>query len=231
MMHLFRLLVLAALPLLFLPACSGRKKGQEDPAAMPAKDSTAVTEKKTGNLSAYQQWIDRELSSWAASFEAFSLDSFSLTQEDSFSREATGEEAPSRDFYQLYGPSLVYSPDSTRFLDLFSAGVMLEKKGKKIIASADVDQAVNLFNRPAREWKRILSFGPSAGIEEAVWTSPDEFLLAGIFFNDNGDATPILIIGNLTTHTQRWYGSSIKRPADRKYESVGILKMKIDEWE
>lgn len=230
-MRLFRLLFLFALPCGVFLSCSGKKKSPETPAETAKPDSSGTTLKKSGDLSAYRAWIDKELAAWAASFEAFSPDSFTLTQEDSFSLAPTGEDPSSGENYALFAPSLVYAPDSSAYLDLFSAGMMLEKKGKKIIATSDVDQAVNLYNRQTREWNRIVSFGPSAGIEEAVWTSADEFLLAGIFFNDNGQATPILIAGNKKLQTLRWYGSSQVRPGDRKYESSGIVKLKIDEWE
>lgn len=230
-MYLFRRLLIFALPCWALFSCTGKKKNPDTPADLTGKDSIQVTAPLATDLSAYRNWIEKDLSAWAASFESFSLDSFQLTQADSFSMASAAEGPSAAENYQLFNPSLVYSPDSSAFLDLFSAGMMLEKKGKKIIATADVDQAVQLCIRTTNQWIKIVSFGPSAGIEEAVWTSPDEFLLAGIFYNDDGQATPILIAGNRKLQTLRWYGSSQVRPGDRKYESSGIVKLKIDQWE
>ena len=74
-------------------------------------------------------------------------------------------------------------------------------------------------------------FGPSAGIEEAVWVSATEFVLAGIIRNDNGDPMPFLLWGNSQQKTIRWYESSIIRPQSMNYEASGLAKLKIDEWE
>ena len=131
----------------------------------------------------------------------------------------------------MYKASLSYSPDSSQFIDLYSSGISLEKKGKKIIAIGDVDQAITLCNLNTKEWKRILFFGPSAGIEEAVWTSPTQFILAGMMHNDDGKAMPILLMGDVTTKTFHWYEAKTTRQEASKYESGAMKNLKIDEWE
>jgi hypothetical protein len=136
-----------------------------------------------------------------------------------------------KDFYSLYKSSLSYSPDSSQFIDLFSSGISLEKKGKKIIAIGDVDQAVTLHNLHSKDWKRILFFGPSAGIEEAVWTSATQFILAGMMHNDDGKATPILLLGDANTKTFYWFEAKQTRPESSSYESGALTRLKIDEWE
>lgn len=182
-------------------------------------------------LAAIMPVIEKELNAWVKSFKGFVADSFKYTQTTKFEEIAYQETTGMDKFYELYKPSLVFSGDSNQFIDIYSAGIMLEKKGKKIIASSDVDQAITLCNLQTGEWKRIAFFGPSAGIEEAVWVSATEFVLAGIIRNDNGDPMPFLLWGDAQRKSIRWYESSIIRPQSMNYEASGLAKLKIDEWE
>lgn len=181
-------------------------------------------------LAPIKQFFENELSNWAQSFKGFSIDSFRMTQNSDFEKIDAGGNDMNK-FYALYKASLSYSTDSSQFIDLYSSGIMLEKKGKKIIASSDADQAVTLCNLKSNEWKRIAFFGPSAGIEEAVWTSPSTFILAGSMYNDNGEQTPYIMLGDTNSQSFRWFEASIIRPESSKYEASGIKKLKIDEWE
>ena len=182
-------------------------------------------------LAAIMPVIEKELNAWVKSFKGFVADSFKYTQTTKFEEIAYQETTGMDKFYELYKPSLVFSGDSNQFIDIYSAGIMLEKRGKNIIASADVDQAITLCNLQTGEWKRIAFFGPSAGIEEAVWVSATEFVLAGIIRNDNGDPMPFLLWGDAQRKSIRWYESSIIRPQSMNYEASGLAKLKIDEWE
>jgi len=174
---------------------SNAQAGNNKPAANAA-DST---------LAPLKQFFEKELNLWAQSFKGFHIDSFRLTHQSGFEETGYEEDADLNKFYELYKPSLSFSPDSSWFIDLYSAGIMLEKKGKKIIASSDVDHGVTLCNLKTKEWKRILGFGPSAGIEEAVWTSPSSFILAGMMYNDDGKPQPIVLAGDVNSKSFRWF--------------------------
>jgi hypothetical protein len=214
-------------------SCSGKSKGNSS-----EKDTTAIVNNdgpankaEDSSLAPLRSFMEQGLADWMRSFPGLQIDSFRMTQKSAFEQTAYEDANDLSKFYDLYKAALNFSPDSNQFIDLYSAGVMLEKKGKKIIASADVDQAVTLCNLGTKEWKRIASFGPSAGIEEAVWVSASKFILAGIFYNDDGKPVPILLVGDTNDRSFRWYEANVIRPASSKYEASGMKKLKIDEWE
>lgn len=179
-----------------------------------------------------KHFVEQGLESWVRSFKDFHIDSFRVVQESEFEQQDYDEVADIDKFYELYKASLGFSPDSSQFIDLYSSGLMLRKKGKKIIASADVDQAISLCNLKTKEWKRIAFFGPSAAIEEVIWNSASQFTLAGTMHNDDGEKTAIIILGDADTKTFRWFEAiNLIRPSSSNYEASGIIKLKIDEWD
>lgn len=231
-MRLF-LSVLLLTTFIFISSCGSKndKPTKQDDNTLKKDSLSAGHSPDDTTLSAVMPVIDKELSAWVKSFNGFSVDSFKYTQTTKFEETAYQDTSGMDKFYELYKPSLVFSPDSNFFVDIYSAGIMLEKQGKKIIASSDVDQAITLCNLKTGDWKRIAFFGPSAGIEEAVWISATRFVLAGIFRNDNGDPMPFLLCGDTQQKSIRWFESSIIRLQSVDYESSGLKKLKIDEWE
>jgi len=222
-----------------LSSCAGKDKKSPgtDPNASAAdttqmeKNSMAANSAADSTLAPFASSIEKGLDKWVRSFKGFSIDSFHLAQKSSFTNTEYEGGADLNRFYELYKASLSYSPDSSQFIDLHSAGLMLEKKGKKIIASADVDQAVTLSNLKTKTWKQIAFFGPSAWMEEAIWVSPTAFIQAGVLVNDNGDQTALIMLGDTNNNSFRWFESNLTRPQSVKYEASGITKLKIDEWE
>lgn len=225
--------------ILIFASCGRKDKKSSVPDSNAAAKDTAKTEENKqplyadadSTLTQVKSHIEKGLDKWARSFRGFNSDSFRLTQISNFSDSEYGESPDLSKFYELYKPSLSFSPDSNQFIDLYSSGLMLEKKGKKIIASADVDQAVTLCNLKTKTWKQIVFFGPSAGIEEAIWVSPTVFILAGMLVNDNGESVPLIMIGDTGNKSFRWFESKSVRPQSANYEASGITKLKIDEWD
>lgn len=220
----------------FLISCGGKNNNNEpaenDTARINQPDSVAIaTATAMDMLATAKPFIDKELGEWIRSFTGFNTDSLRFTHTGSFEQIEYEGAGDMKTFYSLYKASLSYSPDSSQFIDLYSYGLMLEKKGKKIIASADVDNSVTLYNINTKDWKRILFFGPSAGIEEAVWTSASQFILAGMMHNDDGKTAPILLLGDVNTKTFYWFEAKQTRPESSSYESGAMRKLKIDEWE
>lgn len=200
------------------------------------KDTAGVKNPQPANgaadttLESARPLIEKGLDAWMRSFAGFSIDSFHLGQKSAFGDEDYSVDDMGK-FYDLYKGSLVYSPDSSQFIDLYSYGLMLEKVGKKIIASADADNSVTLHDLKTKSWKRISSFGPSAWIEEAIWLSPSTFILAGVMHNDEGQQQAFLLLGNSNERYYRWFESKLVRAQSVKYEASGMTKLKIDEWE
>lgn len=218
---------------LFITSCGNKSKKQTEQTDISLiKDSLSSRQARADTtLAAIMPIIEKELNAWIKSFNGFSTDSFKYTQTTKFEEIAYQDTTGMNKFYELYKPSLVFSGDSSQFIDIYSAGIMLEKKGKKIVASSDVDQAITLCNLQTGDWRRIAFFGPSAGIEEAIWVSATEFVLAGIIRNDNGDPMPFLLWSDAQQKSIRWFESSIIRPQSVNYEASGLAKLKIDEWE
>jgi hypothetical protein len=222
--------------LFILASCKGKDKNSPDPNAGKGKDTALtgpadVTKGADSTLGSSGPFIEKELDKWAKSFKNFHIDSFRASQKSEFPDIDYQDATDLKQFYELYKPSLAYSPDSSQFIDLYSAGLMLEKKGKKIIASADVDNAVTLCNLNTRSWKQIVSFGPSAWIEEARWTSPTSFILAGVMVNDAGDQQAMMLLGDVNSKSFRWFESNSTRSQSVNYKASGMEKLKIDEWE
>jgi hypothetical protein len=218
---------------LFFTSCGNKNEKQTERTDHSlTKDSLSSGQAPADTtLAAVMPVIEKKLNAWAKSFNGFSADSFKYTQTTKFEEIAYQDTTGMDKFYELYKPSLVFSGDSSQFIDIYSAGIMLEKRGMKTFASSDVDQAITLCNLRTGDWRRIAFFGPSAGIEEAVWVSATEFVLAGIIRNDNGDPMPFLLWGDAQEKSIRWFESSIIRPQSVNYEASGLAKLKIDEWE
>ena len=219
----------------FLASCGGKKKTTAD---VQPKDTNAINQtagqlnnSADTSLSSLKPLLEKELGKWMQSFKDFNIDSFHQLNVQVFREDDYETVDDLRQFYELYKPSLSFSPDSSQFIDLYSNGVSLEKKGKKIIAIGDADQGVTLCNLKTKSWKNILSFGPSASIEEALWISPAEFILAGSMQNDEGKQQPVLLVGNTDKRSFRWFEAACIRNVAAKYEASGFSKLKIDEWE
>ena len=224
-----------------LASCGGKKSTPGESDNMQSKDTNAIkhTEHKTGKnennddttLSTVKPLIEKGLSQWMNSFKDFQFDSFHQVAVRGFQENEYNNVSDLSQFYSLYKPSLSFSPDSSQFIDLFSNGITLEKKGKKIIAIGDVDQAVTLCNLKTKNWKSIISFGPSASMEEVLWVSPSKFLLAGTMQNDDGKQQPVLLLADTDKKSFRWFEANLIRVESARFKASGLSKLKIDEWE
>ncbi len=204
--------------------------GAED-TSQKEKIKQPVNEAIDSTLATFKPFIEKGLNKWAGSFRNFRSDSFRLTQLSSFADNKNEKMPDLNEFYELYKPALSFSPDSNQFIDLYSSGMTLEKKGGKLIASADVDQAIVLCNLKTKEWRQIAFFGPSAGIEEVIWVSSTTFILAGMLVDDNGETLPLIMIGDADKKSFRWFEARSVRPQSANYKASGIKNLKIDEWE
>lgn len=226
---LFFILLLTAAFL--TPACKNSSK-EPGPASAGNPDSgTNTNAADDSSLQYLAQASDKLLPEWKQSFKDFLTDSFRFTQRSDYSEKELQDTAGMKSFLDLYGPSLVFSADSSRFIDLFSSGISLERQGKKLVAIADADMAISVCDLKNGQWKQIAFFGPSAGIEEAAWVSDSVFVLAGTMHNDDGIPEAFILIGNTQQQKLSWFESNISRPPSVEYNASGIKRLKIDEWE
>ncbi len=224
----------------YIISCGGKKADTK--ANDPALNDTQSIKQTTTDISLNDSDPDttlaavlpatgKTLDKWMESFKGFHVDSFHLVSKSKFEQTDYNDIKDISSFYELYKPSLSFSPDSSQFLDLYSYGIMLEKRGKKIIASTDVDNSITLCNLKTKEWKRIAFSGSSANMEEAVWVSPVKFLIAGTMQDENSKLMPVLLMGNINSKTLRYFEATTMRHESAKYEANGLAKLKIDEWE
>jgi hypothetical protein len=100
-----------------------------------SRDSLLIPECADGTMAAFFPAAQKSLDKWISSFEGFSMDSFKLVNKSSFEQEEYDVNYM-KSFFELYKPALVFSPDSSMFIDLYSYGITLEKKGKKLLLLA-----------------------------------------------------------------------------------------------
>jgi hypothetical protein len=212
-------------------SCKGKEKGPVVINEITITDSQGQSAADDSSAQYFRAAIDNQLTEWKQSFQGFQADSFRFSQRTSFKEKEVQDTADMKELLSLFGPSLVFTTDSSQYLDLFSAGISLERRGKKLVAMSDVDQAVTLCNLKTGKLKQIAFFGPSAGIEEAVWLDGTRFILAGTMHNDDGKPQAFVLIGDTGKESYSWYESTITRAASTDYTASGIRKLKIDEWE
>jgi hypothetical protein len=77
-------------------------------------------------------------------------------------------------FTDLY----IYSPDSSKYLDLVSYNYLKEvKDGKNILVSGDPDQQVVLADTKTKKKLQLIYNGPSQLAEFAAWTGNSSFII------------------------------------------------------
>ena len=89
-------------------------------------------------------------------------------------------------FYQQYGRSLKYSPDSSMFIDLDSYNIEFLKshKGRLSPIETGPDTEVSLINLDIREKTRLAFLGPGNGVEDAGWIDSNTAILIGYHEKD-----------------------------------------------
>ena len=85
------------------------------------------------------------------------------------------------DFYKTYKSVLVYSPDSSKVLDLGSYGAMVTKdnNGQTRVVQGEPDAEIAVLDRLTRKRRRVFFFGPGTSIEKGFWMNNSTIILAG----------------------------------------------------
>ena len=92
-------------------------------------------------------------------------------------------------------------PDSSKFIDIYSYQLNLEKKGNYYEANPDIDQAILLCDPKAKYWNRIFFGSSSQWIDEVTWISKTKFTLAGITKSEDNKRKPIILLGDTNKQT------------------------------
>jgi hypothetical protein len=85
------------------------------------------------------------------------------------------------DFYKTYKAVLVYSPDSSKVLDLGSYGAMVSKNssGQTTMVQGEPDSEIAVLDRATRQRRRVFFFGPGTSVEKGFWMNDTTIVLAG----------------------------------------------------
>ena len=139
----------------------------------PVDTSTEFIETFSSNL---QPWLERTTRQ-----NTLRLDNFQYADnwvEDTLV-VSTANLTP--DFYKTYKAVLVYSPDSSKVLDLGSYGAMVSKdaSGKTHMVQGEPDAEIAVLDRATRKRRRIFFFGPGTSIEQGFWMNDSTIVLAG----------------------------------------------------
>lgn len=112
--------------------------------------------------------------------------------------------APLTDDFQPYLPYLIYNPDSSRAIDLYSYNYLLMKKDSTVKAvQAGPDTEIALVDLRRRTRQRLLFFGPSMVIFDARWGGPDQWTIAGAEVISSRELRPMIWQLNIRTGEQQ----------------------------
>ena len=79
---------------------------------------------------------------------------------------------------KLRKPFYIYSPDESKFLDIY-VGIELWTEAGKIKAGSSPDHAVSLGDLKNKQLKIILFCGTTGNYDEALWLDNDRFIVTG----------------------------------------------------
>lgn len=98
---------------------------------------------------------------------------------------------PEKNYYETYGQFLKYSPDSSRFIDLDSYNIDIQKnKTGQLIGTDDgPDTEVSFVDLNKKQRMRLVFLGPGNSVEDAAWLDNNNLVLIG--FQENVEATAI----------------------------------------
>lgn len=151
-----------------------------------------------------------KLKGWCNSFNHFNANGFKKTKTLAFLNGQVLDVKGLTAFYKIYKPLLAFCKDSSRFLDIYSYPLNIEKTANGYQALPDIDQAIYLYDRNANYWNRILFLGNTEFINDATWLTDTTFLLVGIDKNNDARGLPVIYLGNVNTHTLVLYKNDNK---------------------
>lgn len=139
----------------------------------PVDTSTEFIETFSSNL---QPWLQR-----TTKVTTLRLDNFSYVDnwvEDSLTVSPANI---TPEFYKTYKPLLVFSPDSSKVLDMGTYGAMVSKNanGQTTMVQGEPDSEIAVLDVATRKRRRVFFFGPGTMIEKGFWMNDSTIILAG----------------------------------------------------
>jgi hypothetical protein len=184
------------------------------------------------NLFDYNDYFQHQLSGWTKTIRRFKLAAFKKTGILPFEKLNYSDGGSIENFYAIYKPALSFSDDSTKFIDIYSYWLNLERKGSKIIShGGEVEQAATFFNIKTKKWTRIFFCGYAERIQEVIWVTNTKFIMVGVSEENDSAYHPVIYIGNAVTKSFDVFTADDTGCYQYKYgyDSPKLLSLKIHE--
>lgn len=189
------------------------QKGNEHNQSNQTTQRPALTEQAT-----FQKWED-----YYQQFDAdFKWSRFELSTRDSLSF-MPGSIFPCwhPEFNDYYQPLLIFSPDSSRYLDIDSyLWFVIDPNIAEPEIGYSPDQEINLVNISDSTVTRIAFRGPVSRVEDALWLDQEEVVL----LENNESGKPMVTIINLDNQVIKYFQYPDSVTIDNRYFQERIEK-------
>jgi len=172
--------------IMWLLACNSNntdKQAETEDSTIVSTPDSIVTFTPVDTSAEFIQTYSSNLQPWLqkTTRQTLRLDNFKYADNlvQDFPRITTANLTP--DFYKTYKSVLIYSPDSSKVLDLGSYGAMVTKnaEGKTTLVQGEPDSEIAVLDRVTRKRRQLLWFGPTTSVEHGFWLNDSTVLLAG----------------------------------------------------
>lgn len=174
--------------------------------------------------------FDQELRFWTNTFSNFRLSDFKLEDTLHFDNNFPQDFNSYKKFLSTYKRIITYLPDSSKFIDIYSYQLNLEKKENFYEATVEIDQAILLCNPKAKYWNSIYFGTSSQWIDEVVWISKTRFILVGIIKSEDYKKKPLILFGDTNKQILIKYLNINKNTfqSDNGYTSTKLKRININ---
>jgi len=201
--HRYVLVPAIIITIWLLQGCNGCNRTKTTP---PVRDTVTTAETTIPTpKDTLKNWAEQRLIQWKGWIDSsmagsFGTDSLERTTVDTLGSIDTTSMEVAR--FEQFRQFFVYSPDSSRVIDMVSYGNFLHQgtHGKVVLESGEPDTEVAIVNVQTKKRERILFTGPSTIIKQAVWIDDHTILIAGGTYNENEQLQPV--IWKYDTHTK-----------------------------
>lgn len=182
MMNAYRIVIL----LMVLAACNNNtdKEAEVDTATAVVTEDTSVTFTPVDTSSEFIETFSSNLKPWLERTRrqaTIELNDFEYIDNWVVDSLVISEAQLTPDFYKTFKPLLIFSPDSSKVLDMGSYGAMVSKnsKGQTTMVQGEPDSEIAVLDRLTRKRRRIFFFGPGSSVESGFWMNDSTIVLAG----------------------------------------------------
>ncbi|HEU4553129.1 MAG TPA: hypothetical protein VFS25_09850 [Chitinophaga sp.] len=177
-----------------LQGCNGCNRPK---APAPSQDTAAAVPAPPTAKDTLRNWAEQRLIQWKGWVDSsmagtFGPDSLERIAVDTVADVDTTSMEVAR--FEQFRQFFVYSPDSTRVIDMVSYGNFLHKgpRGTVVLESGEPDTEVAIVDVQTKKRERILFTGPSTVIKQVVWINNHTVLIAGGNYDENDQLQPAI---------------------------------------